>query len=529
VNLALVDPARDDAPQARSEGDWEQSFGHHWKLDLTIMAVVVFLFGAIRPLADPDLPMHLTVGEWIVHHRAVPVTEPFSWTAVGQPYFAYSWLPQWVYFETFSAFGHYGLRALQGLLVLSSAAAALLLARAAGWRPSVGVMLAGFNLIVAAFFVAMLRPQSILLITMPVLWALFTRIARGEGSWRTVLGILLASTVTANSHLFFPATLGPAAALWARRRLGSRLSVAAILAVLLGWMASPYAMRWLSVFQHNFGSHVLTRYPSPISEMRPGFVAMVQPPLGPMLLLVACMLALPWILAQSRQSGRERFTAAAYWMVGAIAFGYAVRLFVLWWVLSIVSFGAALAWATRGTAEAPPRAPIRLLGLFACLLIISAELVRTRDLRALEGSTTDRVLPTFDTRPAERIAQWLVSNTTPGSSGRIMTSFAYGSYLTWRLQGYSTSIDSRGLQPDSVTAAEAVVSAAAQGFPLGPWQAADLAILPVQFRAAPVLDTATGWRRMVTVKGEPVEGDSTALWVRSLWGARHARPRPASR
>src|SRR5204862_1525551 len=178
------------------------SFGRHWKVDLTIMAVVVFLFGAIRPLADPDLPMHLTIGEWIARHGAVPFTEPFSWTAAGQPYFAYSWLPQWVYFETFSKFGHLGLRALQGVLVLSSAAAALLLARAADWRPSLGVMLAGFNLIVAAFIVAMLRPQSILLITMPVIWAMFLRAAHDEGSWTTVLWLVLASPLTANSHLF---------------------------------------------------------------------------------------------------------------------------------------------------------------------------------------------------------------------------------------------------------------------------------------------------------------------------------------
>ena len=60
------------------------------------MAVVVFLFGAIRPLADPDLPMHLSLGEWIARHGRVPFVEPFSWTALGQPYYAYSWLPQWV-------------------------------------------------------------------------------------------------------------------------------------------------------------------------------------------------------------------------------------------------------------------------------------------------------------------------------------------------------------------------------------------------------------------------------------------------
>ena len=523
MSPAPADAAPDDARAAWHSVDWEQSFGNYWKMDLAIMAIVVFLFGAIRPLADTDLPMHLTVGEWIANHRAVPFVEPFSWTAVGQPYFAYSWLPQWAYFQTFDSFGHYGLRALQGLLVLASAASALLLARAAGWRPSLGVMLAGFNLIVAAFFVAMLRPQSILLITMPAIWAMFIRIARGEGSWRTVVGLFLASALTANSHLFFAVTLAPAIVLWVHRRLGSPLALASILAVVAGWLTSPYALHWPSVFAHNFGAHALTRHPSPITELRPGFVAMVQPPVGPLLLLVVCMLAVPWVVAQTRQSGRERLVAAAYWIVGAIAFGFAVRLFLVWWVLSIVSFGSALAWATRDAAEAPPRLGIRLIGLSACLLSIIAFGVRTREQRLLEGSTTDRMLPAFGARPAEHIARWLRSNTAPDARGRIMTSFAFGSYLTWRLPGYSTSIDSRGLQPDSVTAAEAVVSAAAQGFPVGPWRSADLVILPLQFRAAAVLDTATGWQRMVVVPDDLVPGDSAALWVRQGWWSRHAR------
>jgi hypothetical protein len=211
-------------------------------------------------------------------------------------------------------------------------------------------------------------------------------------------------------------------------------------------------------------------------------------------------------------------------MIGAITFGYAVRLFILWWVLSIVSFGAALAWMTRGASEAPPRLTVRLLGLFACLVLVGGEFVRTRDLRSLEGSTTTRTLPTFGARPAERVAQWLLANTAPGASGRIVTAFAFGSYLTWRLPGYSTSIDSRGLQPDSVTAAEAVVSATAQGFPLGPLQSADVAILPTQFRAAAVLDTATTWRRLLAVRGDREAADSAALWVRRTWWSRYGQP-----
>ena len=523
MSLALAEAAQPVASPAPRRGDWERSFGPHWKWDVSVMAVVVFLFGAIRPLADPDLPMHLTIGEWIARHGGVPFREPFSWTAVGQPYYAYSWLPQWAYFEAFSAFGNYGLRALQGFLVLCSAASAVLLARASGWRPSLGLILAGFNLIVVAFFVAMLRPQSILLITMPVVWAMFMRIARGDDSWTSVLWLYLATALTANSHLFFPFTLAPAIALWVHRRHGSRLAIAAVLAVVAGWVTTPYALHWHRVFAHNFGSHALTAFPSPITELHPGFVVMLRPPLGPMLLLVSCMLAVPWILGQARLGQRERLFAAVYWVVGVIAFGYAVRLFMLWWVLAIVPFGWALRQLTGQTEDAPPRGAFRLLGLVACLAIISAELVRTRELRAMEGSTRDRVLPTFGALPAERVARWLQSNTRPDAGGRVMTSFAFGSYLTWRLPRYSASIDSRGLHPDSVAAAEAVVSAAARDYPLGPWQSADLAILPVRYRAAAALDTASGWRRVVSVPGQPIRGDSAALWVKLDWWARHAR------
>ena len=135
----------------------------------------------------------------------------------------------------------------------------------------------------------------------------------------------------------------------------------------------------------------------------------------------------------------------------------------------------------------------------------------------------ERSLPTVGARPAESVARWLLANTEPEAKGRIMTSMAFGSYLTWRLPGYSASIDSRGLQPDSVAAAEAVVSAAARDYPIGPWRSADLAILPVRFRAAAVLDSASGWRRVRTVPGYPVKVDSAGLWVRAEWWARNAR------
>jgi len=199
---------------AQQPRDWERSFGRHWKWDVTAMTIVVFLFGAIRPLSDPDLPMHLAVGEWIVQHRAVPFVEPFAWTRPGAPYFAYSWLQQTAYYELLRTLGPWGLRAFQGLLVLLSAVAVGVLGRAACWRPSQTVIVAALNLIVGSFFVGFLRPQAILLIVLPLIWAGAYQLVSGRGIARAALLIFLASATTANSHLFFPLTIAPLALLW---------------------------------------------------------------------------------------------------------------------------------------------------------------------------------------------------------------------------------------------------------------------------------------------------------------------------
>jgi hypothetical protein len=514
-----------ELPAARTshpdERPWARSFGEHWKFDVAVMAAVVFLFGAVRPLADPDLPMHLSIGEWIIRHRGFPFVEPFTWTAAGQPYYAYSWLPQTLYYAVFDTFGHLGLRALQGSMVLGSALAALVLARAAGLRPAQGIILAGFNLIVGAFFVAMLRPQSMLLITLPVIWAGCLRLSTGRGGRPQLAVLFVASAVTANSHLFFPATLAPTLLFWVYRGAGRRISIVSVTSIVAGWLVSPYALAWPNVFAHNFAPHILTRPPSAITELQPGFLVTLQPPLGPMLLLVSAMLALPWVLDRAALRRREWLFAALYFSLGLVAFGYAVRLFVLWWGISILVAAWAVAHLTRHTADAPPRLPFRLLALAACVLIATTELIRTRDLRAMEGSTTHRTLPTFGALAAAGLAQWLESNTRPDSRGKILTSFSFGSYLTWRLPHYSTSIDSRGLPPDSVAAAEAIVSAADRDVPIGPWRSADLAIVPVRFRVAGVLDTASGWKRLRTLPGEALPRDSAALWVRETWWSRY--------
>ena len=427
------------------------------------------------------------------------------------------------------AWGSLGLRALQGVLVLSSAAAMLVLAQAARWRPSQAVILAALNLIVGSFFVGLLRPQSILLTTIPLVWAGILQLTRGQRVIASALLIFLASATTANSHLFFPLTLAPAAFLWVYPPARSRDWVIGVLAIVLGWLATPYALDWLDVFRHNFGRNLLTRPPSAVTELQPGFVSMLYPTPTPMLAAIALMLALPWALTRAGLVSRERLLAAVYWSVGLILFGFASRLFIAWWLLALPAVGWTIAYLTRSSEEGAPRSSVRLLGLVACLLIIATQLIKTRDLRAMEGDTERRTLPTVAALPAERLAAWLERNGGADRHARMMSTFVFGSYLTWRLPRLSQSIDSRGIFPDSVTGAEAVVLAEDRDVPLGPWRSADLAIIPLRYRVAGVLDTATGWRRMATVPGAPIPRDSVALWVRRDWWAARGQIAPTRR
>ena len=45
-------------------------------------------------LADPDSHWHITVGNWILQHGAVPTVDSYSFTFAGQPWIAKEWLSQ---------------------------------------------------------------------------------------------------------------------------------------------------------------------------------------------------------------------------------------------------------------------------------------------------------------------------------------------------------------------------------------------------------------------------------------------------
>src|SRR6266436_7226377 len=61
--------------------------------------IFIFLFWSLlagpllnRPLADPDIGWHIRTGELILATHSLPLTDPFSSTMQGQPWFAWEWL-----------------------------------------------------------------------------------------------------------------------------------------------------------------------------------------------------------------------------------------------------------------------------------------------------------------------------------------------------------------------------------------------------------------------------------------------------
>ena len=68
----------------------------------------LFLLAGNRLLIDPDTMWQITVGQWIIDHRAVPETDVYSFTMRGQPWISTQWLAQVMYAKTYALFGWSG-------------------------------------------------------------------------------------------------------------------------------------------------------------------------------------------------------------------------------------------------------------------------------------------------------------------------------------------------------------------------------------------------------------------------------------
>ncbi len=494
--------------------EWRRSYGPSWRLDLICLGLVVLLLGAAQPLSDADLPMHLATGEWIVQHGAVPFTEPFAWTRMGAPYFAYSWAPEVSYYLIMRWIGPVGLHLLQGVVLLASAAAMLFLAREAKWKPWIALGMAALNIAAAMLVVPALRPQLMLFVVVPLSWAFAYRVLAAPRIAWAALGLLLASAAAANSHLFFVLTAAPIALVVARPPADHRRTWAVCGAIVLGWFLSPYWSSWPDVFRLNFGYNALLVAPSPVLEFRPGFRATTA------FVLALPLSLIPWVVSRGMYERRERVVYGALWLAGLVAFAYAGRLLLCWWLITLPLSAKALAELGRGASVAAPRRRVRIAtyAVAGTLLVTLATTMpaQWRD----EGDIDSRSLPGVASASTEPLLTWLRCNTRPDASGRIYTWFNYGSYFVWRLPGYSASIDGRTIFPDSVAKGEVLISSHLRHREDSVWPSADLAILPLWFRVASELDSARGWMRVASLRRPENPADSVGLWAKRAWWER---------
>ena len=79
-------------------------------LPLWVGAIVyaLFLLAGNRLLIDPDTMWQVTIGQWILDHRAVPETDVYSFTMRGQPWISTQWLAQVLYAKAYAAAGWSG-------------------------------------------------------------------------------------------------------------------------------------------------------------------------------------------------------------------------------------------------------------------------------------------------------------------------------------------------------------------------------------------------------------------------------------
>jgi hypothetical protein len=508
-----------DARAARRV-EWHDALGEHWRAFLALYVAIVFVLAALMPLDDIDLPIHLAIGEWIARHHAVPFTEPFAWTRMGAPYFAYSWLVQLGSYGLLALLGPLGLHLLYGAIAAASVLAVAAMGRAEGWRPWPTLLLAAIHFVVLTRVTPSLRPQVVLYALVPLAWAAASTLRRGdERSTRWgIAALFVASALAANSHILFALTGAPVFVLVLDPPARRRTAIYAVLAVVVGWLFSPYGLSWLEVFRLNFAPNPLFRYPSPISEYQPGFNA--SPLIGAFLALV------PWFAAGSplfRTDGtltspatRRWFAMAAIWLVGLIAFSRVEKAITIWWLVSLPRACATLSRIPDPRSLLRARARVAALAVIG-LLLCAEHAIMGGAIRSREGTVASRTLPGRWAVEAEPLAAWLQSHARPDSRARLFTTFNFGSYLTCRLPEYSASIDSRTIFPDSVALPEAYIVKDLADSALGPWPSADVAIVPLDYSVASAIDRSPEWVRLARPDSARARRALLGLWARRAW------------
>ena len=149
-----------------------------------------------RLLNDPDTLWQISVGQWIIDHRAVPTVDVYSFTMRGQPWISTQWLAQLMYAQAYAVAGWAGPVVLAASAIAATFA---LLTRFVGRRLSESATLVLMSAALALTAPHLLARPHVLALPVLVAWAAGLVVAadrREAPSW----WLLPLMTLWANLH-----------------------------------------------------------------------------------------------------------------------------------------------------------------------------------------------------------------------------------------------------------------------------------------------------------------------------------------
>jgi hypothetical protein len=393
---------------------------------VTLITFIALFAMAVRVAADTDMYWHLRTGQLIVQTRSVPLSDPFSWTALGTPWADVHWLSQILLYVTYAATGYAGLSLLVAVLVVVAfifvwkqmeggpfirAFIVVLAAAVAGavWTPRSQMATLMLTPLVAYLIYLYKWKQTDRLWLIPIVFVAWVNLHGGYISGFIVLGAVLAGEI-ANHALKFD---GPEVLSWKRWR---KLLIITLIsgAVLL---LNPYTIQALLLPFKTVNIGVLQDY---IQEWAaPNFHELFQQPMLWMLLLT--LVVIGW-------SGRRLdATDAALLVVFAYITFLARRnmgLFALICAPVLSRHAAALIRRYRwGQRRLSNGSPIVNAIILAVIIAAAAIKILLPLMPATRLEAEQKILPVG-------AVDWIA---TQQPAGKLFNSYNWGGYVLWRL------------------------------------------------------------------------------------------------
>src|SRR5881628_3588672 len=81
-------------------------------LFVAVLLIPAVLGSSLTIFNDGDVSWHIATGQWILAHRAIPHSDPFSFTWAGKPWVPIEWLSEVFYAAAFRLAAYAGVAAL---------------------------------------------------------------------------------------------------------------------------------------------------------------------------------------------------------------------------------------------------------------------------------------------------------------------------------------------------------------------------------------------------------------------------------